>query len=213
MKTKIILLFLSLLVCVNSVAQSDEPFIPENNFHPSFVGFRITPDSIVFYPQNPTDVISFVYKSKHTSGTLFNNAKQWVAKTFNNYKDVVQMEDANGHTIVFKGSLRQKRYKTSIQSNYTILYYTATIECKEKRFRIKLEDFYVKEVSHFKFGTVDETSSRNLTFREIHEFINGTLVKSNEYKKFLYNIIKDAKENTALFINSLSSAMNTSDDF
>ena len=43
------------------------------------------------------------------------------------------MEDANSHTIVFKGSLRQKLYKTSIQSIYTILSYTATIECKEKK--------------------------------------------------------------------------------
>ena len=213
MKTKIAAFILILLCCVNARAQEDEPFIPESNYHPSFVGYRITPDSIKFYPQNPTEVVSFVYKSKHTSGALFNNAKQWVAKSFNNYKDVVQMEDANSHTIVFKGSLRQKLYKTSIQSIYTILSYTATIECKEKKFRIKMEDFVVKEVEHYNFGYVDDTSSRNLTFREIHEFINGTLVKNKEYKKFLNHIIEDAKENTALLFNSLVSAMDTADDF
>ncbi len=213
MKTKITLLFLSLLVCVNLVAQSEEPYIPENNYHPSFIGCRITPDSIKIYPQVPTDVVSFVYKSKKTSGVLFNNAKQWVAKTFNNYKDVVQMEDPNSHTIVFKGSLRQKQYKTSTHSIYTILYYTATIECKEKKFRIKLEDFYVKEITHFKFDTVDDTTSRSLTFRKIHDFINGSLVKSNEYKKFLSHLIEDTKENTASLFNSIASAMDTTDDF
>lgn len=213
MKTKIVTFILMLLCSVNTRAQEDEPFIPESKYHQSFVGCRITPDSIQFYPQNPTDVVSFVYKSKLTSGALFNNAKQWVAKTFNNYKDVVQMEDANSHTIVFKGSTRQKLYKTSIQSIYTILYYTATIECKEKKFRIKLEDFYVKEIDRTKFGTVDDTSSRNLTFREIHEFINGTLVKNNEYKKFLNHIVEDSKENTAMLINLLAFAMNTTDDF
>lgn len=76
-----------------------------------------------------------------------------------------------------------------------------------------MEDFVVKEVEHYNFGYVDDTSSRNLTFREIHEFINGTLVKNKEYKKFLNHIIEDAKENTALLFNSLVSAMDTADDF
>ena len=212
MKTKIAAFILILLCCVNARAQEDESFFPENNYHPSFVGCRITPDKIMFYPQNPMEVVSFVYKSKHTSGALFNNAKQWVAKTFNNYKDVVQMEDANSHTIVFKGSLRQKLYKTSVQSIYTILYYTATIECKERKFRIKMEDFYVKENSYIRIGSSESNTSRNLTFRDIHELIKDTSF-GNEFKKFLNHIIEDAKENTALLFNSLSSAIDTVDDF
>ena len=213
MKTKIAAFIIMLLCSVNASAQKDEPYIPESNYHPSFGGCRITPDSIKFYPQNPTEVVPFVYKSKNTSGALFNSAKQWVAKTFKNYKDVVQMEDINSHTIVVKGSLRQKRYKTSTNSIYTILYFTATIECKEKKFRIKFEDFKVKEILHFNWNPEYDTTDTIFTFRKIHELINGTLVKSNEYKKLLNHIVEESKENTALLINSIASAMNTADDF
>ena len=209
MKTKIAAFILMLFCSVNTRAQRDELFIPESNFHPSFVGCRIIPDSIKFYPQNPTDVVSFVYETKQAPGVVFNSAKKWVAKTFKEYKDVVQMEDINSHTLIFKGSIRQKLYKTSKSSYYSILFYTATIECKEKKYRVKLEDFSIKEIG----SVLGYPTNQTMTFREIHELINGTKVTSIEYKKYLKHIIEDAKENTAALFNSLSSAMDNVDDF
>lgn len=194
---------------MNAGAQTEEPYIPENNYHPSFVGCRITPDSIKFYPQNPMEVVSFVYETEQAPDIVYNGAKKWVAKTFKEYKDVVQMEDINSQTIVFKGSIRQKLYKTSKCSYYSILFYTATIECKEKKYRIKLEDFSVKEIG----SVLGYPTNQTMTFREIHELINGTKVTSIEYKKYLKHIIEDAKENTAALFNSLASAMDTVDDF
>lgn len=206
---KIAFIIMMSVLCMNIDAQTDLPFIPENNYHPSFTGCRITPDSIKFYPQNPTDVISFVYKTKRSPNDVFNSAKQWVAKTFKEYKNVVQMEDINSHIIVLKGNIRQKQYSNTKSYYNTILYFTSTIECKENKFRIKMEDFSVEE----KGDVLGYPTSRIMTFREMHELINGTLVKSNEYKKFLKHVIEDSKENVAVLFNSLSSAMDTVDDF
>ena len=209
MKIRNTFLLLALIFSVNLLAQSEEPYVPENNSHPSFAGCRISPDSIKFYPQNPNDVVSFVYETKQSPNTVFNNAKQWVAKNFKEYKDVVQMEDMNNHTLVFKGNIRQKKYRNSKCSYYTILFFTATIECKTNRFRIKMEDFSVKEIG----DVVGYPTTLTMNFRELQEKINSPLVTSIEYKIFLKHVIEDSKENTALFFNSLSSAMNTVDDF
>lgn len=209
MKIRLPFLLLTLIFSVNLLAQSEEPYVPENNSHPSFTGCRITPDSIKFYPQNPNDVVSFVYETKQLPNIVLNNAKQWVAKNFKEYKDVVQMEDMNNHTLVFKGNVRQKKYKNSMCSYYTILFYTATIECKANRYRIKLEDFSVKEIGDI----IGYPTTLIMNFRELQEKINDPGVKSVEYKKFLKHVIEDSKENTALIFNSLSSAMNTVDDF
>lgn len=209
MKTRFSFLLLTLVFSVKLLAQSEEPYVPESNSHPSFAGCRITPDSIKFYPQNPNDVVSFVYKTKQSPNIVFNNAKQWVAKNFKEYKDVVQMEDMNNHTLVFKGNIRQKKYRNSKCSYYTILFFTATIECKANRYRIKLEDFSVKEIGDI----IGYPTTLTMNFRELQGKINDPRVTSVEYKNFLKHVIEDSKENTAFIFNSLASAMDKVDDF
>lgn len=190
-----------------------ETLVAENDYHPSFEGCKITPDSISFYPQNPSGIISFVFESKQSPSIVFNNAKQWVAKTFSEYKDVVKMEDMNTYTLVFKGSMRQRVYKALFKNSpitYTpILQFTATVECKDGRFRIKMEDFSIKENSTFLSNNV----TSEMTFQKIQELIDSPKVTSVDYKKFLQCTVEDAKENTAFLFNSLSTAMNTVDDF
>lgn len=185
----------------------------ESDYHPSFEGCRITPDSISFYPQNPSGIVSFVFESKQSSSKVFNNAKQWVAKTFSEYKDVVKMEDRDNYTLVFKGSMRQRVYKALYKNSpitYTpILQFTSTVECKDGRFRIKMEDFSIKENSTFLSNNV----TNEMTFQKIQGLIDSPKVTSVDYKKFLQCTIEDAKENTAYLFNSLSTAMNTVDDF
>lgn len=190
-----------------------ETLVAENDYHPSFEGCRITPDSISFYPQNPSGIISFVFESKQPASKVFNNAKQWVAKTFSEYKDVVKMEDRDNHTLVFKGSMRQRVYNALFKNSpitYTpILQFTSTVECKDGRFRIKMEDFSIKENSTFLGNNI----TTEMTFQKIRELIDSPKVTSVDYKKFLQCTIEDAKENTAFLFNSLSTAMNTVDDF
>lgn len=190
-----------------------ETLTAENDYHPSFENCKITPDSINFYPQNPSGIISFVFESKQSPSTVFNNAKQWVAKTFNEYKDVVKMEDLDNHTLVFKGSMRQRIYKALFKNSpitYTpILQFTATVECKEGRFRIKMEDFSIKENSTYLSNNI----TTEMTFQKIQSKIDSPEVTSVDYKKFLQCTVEDAKENAAFLFNSLSTAMNTVDDF
>ena len=190
-----------------------ETLTAENDYHPSFEGCKITPDSINFYPQNPSGIISFVFESKQSPSTVFNNAKQWVAKTFNEYKDVVKMEDLDNYTLVFKGSMRQRVYNALFKNSpitFTpFLQYTATVECKDGRFRIKMEDFSIKETSTF----LSNNTTKEMSFQIIQDLINSSEVTSVDYKKFLQCTVEDAKENTAYLFNSLSTAMNTVDDF
>lgn len=190
-----------------------ETLMPENDYHPSFGGCRVTPDSISFYPQNPNEIISFVFETNLPPSVVFNNAKQWVAKTFNEYKDVVKMEDLDNHTLVFKGSMRQRSYKAvfinSPKTYTSILQFTATVECKEGRFRIKMEDFSIKESSTYLSNVI----TNEMTFQKIQSVIENPEVTSIDYKKFLMCTVEDAKENTAFLFNSLAKAMNTKDDF
>ena len=112
--------------------------------------------------------------------------------------------------IVIPLSLKEVHVKNYIRPLYNLYILFSIIQ---QQLSAKKKSLELNQIDRTKFGTVDDTSSRNLTFREIHEFINGTLVKNNEYKKFLNHIVEDSKENTAMLINLLAFAMNTTDDF
>ena len=178
---------------------------------------KIVPDSVKLYPENQTGCVSFVFQSTNIPDVAFNNAKQWIAKNFNEYNDVVKMENATRRTLVFKGHQPIDRYEDVTNSGFSIVYrlslaYTATIECKEGRFRIKMED--LKPQGVYNLGGGKDTRM----FLDFSDVDNIEKIRTNpkNNKGFIAlheNMIPASKATIAAIINSLEESINFKDDF
>jgi hypothetical protein len=178
---------------------------------------EIVPDSVRLYPENQTGCVSFVFQSSNIPDIAFNNAKQWIAKNFSEYNDVVKMENATTRTLVFKGHQLIGGYESVAKRGFPIVYrlsldYTATIECKEGRFRIKMEDLKPQGVYNLGGG---KDSRMFLHFSDVDDLENIRNNPDND-KGFIAlheNMIPASKATIATIVNSLEESINFKDDF
>lgn len=177
---------------------------------------KVSPDSVKIYPDNTSGIVSFVFQTKNSPDAAYNNAKQWVAKNFKDYKQVVQMEDAPSHTLVFKGIQPIGRYN-GVSGGFPTVYklaleYTATVECKDGKFRIKMED--LKPKSSFNLGGGKDTPIF-LHFKDIDnlekERTNPKLDMA--YINMMENMIPGSKETIAAIVSSMAQSISYYDDF
>ena len=86
--------------------------------------------------------ISEVVEINIAKNKLYANAKEWVAKTFGDYKEVIQFEDANDGKLIMKGlsDVLSKSNGSKESMSYTI-----TIECKDKKYRYRINDVLVHQ--------------------------------------------------------------------
>lgn len=89
---------------------------------------------------NYTDVIQI----NRTADQLYISARSWVAKSFVNAKNVIQMDDPISHKIIIKASC-------PISKDGQFFYYTLTIQTKDGRYRYEISDFLMQG---FKAGLV-----------------------------------------------------------
>lgn len=184
---------------------------------PLLTSAKISPEEIKLGSENPEGVVSYVGALTNKQSLAFTYAKQWVSKTFNNYKAVVQLEDNDNYKIVLKGTslIFQKNTKETFANTETSgrLYYTVTIDVKEGKFRIKFEDMSVKRNIHFSSSLI-QTSDINdsFTFSEIEtKLADPTTPKG--LKEHIVEFPLSAKNSIAGLINSLEDALNLNDDF
>lgn len=178
---------------------------------------KIVPDSVKLYPENQTGCVSFVFQSTNVPDIAFNNAKQWIAKNFSEYNDVVKMENATTRTLVFKGHQPIGRYDAVTKRGTSIVYrlslnYTATIECKEGRFRIKMEDLKPQGVFNLGGG---KDNRMFLDFSDVDDLEKYRNNPEND-KGFIAlheNMIPASKAMIAAIVNSLEESINFKDDF
>ena len=91
-----------------------------------------------------TDVIikdnsfSYVYKTDIPLTQLFGKVNQWVAKSFNDYKSVIQYEDKENHRLIMKGILV---LGSSWVDNLSL---SLTFDCKEGKYRILADGMIIK---------------------------------------------------------------------
>ena len=177
---------------------------------------KVSPDSVKIYPENTSGIVSFVFQTKNSPDAAFNNAKQWVAKNFKDYKQVVQMEDAVSHALVFKGIQPIGRYN-GVSGGFSTVYnlaleYTATVECKDSKFRIKMED--LKPKGSFSLGGGKDTPIF-LLFSDIdnieEERKNSKLDKA--YFTMMESMIPGTKETIAAIVSSMAQSISYYDDF
>lgn len=91
---------------------------------------------------------SVVRQDSTNNPQKFLNAKQWLSRTFPDYKDIVQFEDAASGKIVIKGLLPVE-YILDDNINVTYhptLHFVFTIDVKQDRYRLKFDDMEVEVV-------------------------------------------------------------------
>lgn len=87
-----------------------------------------------------------VIEMKASKDVLFKNAQRWVAKSFSDAKSAVQLEDKEAGKIIMTG----KGPYTLFLGNETTgreYAYTLTIDCKDNKYRYKIENVRVPQGS------------------------------------------------------------------
>ena len=97
-----------------------------------------------------------------TKDALFVKANEWVAKTFNSAKDVIQMHDKEAGKIIAKGIMETKGTIGLISGSYFIKY-TISIDVKDGRCKVKFSDFVLNETRCYTTNGL-HTKSYNSSF-------------------------------------------------
>lgn len=81
-----------------------------------------------------------IVDSKLTQGQLYSNAQEWIARTFGDYKSVIQFEDKENGKLIIKG-LSVLKTKAEFPNMVVTekINYIITIECKDNKFRYKID--------------------------------------------------------------------------
>ena len=87
---------------------------------------------------------SIVSEGNLPKKTKFHNAREWIAKTYGDYKSVLQLEDEGICKIIIKGiSPLLEEQDDSFIYYYPSLSYSLTIDCKDDRYRIRFENIKI----------------------------------------------------------------------
>lgn len=104
--------------------------------------------------------VSKVFYSDNDISTKMSNAKTWIAKTFGDYKSVLQFEDNDKNRIIIKGVSdfdSHYNFNTGGKSQQYINY-TITFDFKEDKFRIQFDDITIHETKTlYRGGMVHDT--------------------------------------------------------
>ncbi len=95
---------------------------------------------------------SHVFYSDNDVASKMTNAKTWIAKTYGDYKSVLQFEDSDKARIIIKGVSPLKthlNFDTGGKKELSVTY-TITFDFKEDRYRILFDNVGIHE--YYKFG-------------------------------------------------------------
>lgn len=171
--------------------------------------------SVLFYGQVKISDVKYennaysqIFETSISVADQYRNAKQWIAKTFGSYKDVVQLEDEETHKIILKGKMALPD-EHSVSGTGCMLTdkitssFTMTIEIKEGRFRVKIEDVSLSIIAELSCFMADSRSDK----------YNMTLEEYKKWSKRESPSDFSMRMKTADLINSLIKEINTVDDF
>lgn len=120
------------------------------------------------------DSFSKIFSNTNPAETKLSNAKEWVAKTYGDYKAVLQLEDEANCKLIIKG-INKLPSEQSIEAKGAIeiirhpqLRYTLTIDCKDDKYRIKLENIRVEIKQLFYVIGSPTTSTRTYNIDEFY---------------------------------------------
>ena len=127
----------------------------------AFILSAVTINAQVLPEEIPFDSkFSFVIDSDINLNSKMSRAKSWIAKTFGDYKSVLQFEDPDNHRIIIKGvsKLDTKLNFNTGGRNDISAQYTITFDFKEDKYRIAFDNVKIHEIKTlYKGGMVHET--------------------------------------------------------
>ena len=136
------------------------------------VAAQVTPETIDVF--QPFTEVQAVYEFNSPRAQKHLKAKEWVAKTFGDYKSVLQFEDDDNCKIIIKGLTQLPVEEDAVVSAIMIkktrpqLKYSITIDSRDDKFRIKVEDIHIKTmIQNILLG---KPSSSKETIQTIYEF-------------------------------------------
>ena len=191
------------------------------------------------FPENTNGNIEFseVIKTTLEKSVLHANAKEWIAKTFGDYKSVLQFEDNENCKLIIKG-LSNIEHVSGIpgMSTKENISYTMTIESKDGKYRYIIDNVLVNQTMNIlgssvhpkPFSPIDHKQNINKYNKAIADLklIDETTLKKKAQKEhqekiaYLQRSLNDEsicyqQEYEAItgIINTLKEAMQTNDDF
>lgn len=81
---------------------------------------------------------SYIYQTDVPLTELFGKVNQWVAKSFNDYKSVIQYEDKDNHRLIVKGMIVSNGVW---EEN---LNFAMTFDCKEGKYRVVTDGMMIQ---------------------------------------------------------------------
>ncbi|MDR6564682.1 MULTISPECIES: DUF4468 domain-containing protein [unclassified Arcicella] len=167
-----------------------------------------------------------VVEVKNTKAKLYANAQTWIAKTFGDYKSVIQFEDKEQGRLIIKGLSRLDL------DLYPDMKYVITVDVKEGKYRYAITDIKVGFGTNNIATSYDSADQIFERFKVVKNNLNkltslptGDMSKK-ELKKheeeinslrngYERNVIKSLKVQQTLddISNSLKTAMKSNDDF
>lgn len=144
-------------------------------------------------PMNENGEVEFkeVVQSNLSSSLLFANAKEWIAKTFGDYKKVLQYEDTQNFKVIIKGKIPTNEYINNyegliIQEWSETIDFTLTIECKDKRYRYIIDGIsLIRTEQSSVFGSIPETA---ITTESLLEKENKDIEYQDEITKCRFKL-------------------------
>ena len=121
-----------------------------------------------------------------TSNQLYDNAKEWAAKTFYDYKAALQFEDDKNDKLIFKWSsyIPGKDRNDNVVTEF-MLDYTIVIECKDKKYRYKINQINtvtVKKIMDLYSNAELSSTSDSKPISESYNKIKELEKKQEEYE-------------------------------
>lgn len=171
---------------------------------------QIKPDEIDIMAIN--NEVEKIFESNTPITTKFLNAKVWAAKTFGDYKKVIQFEDEKVGKLILKGisKLPVEENNNLVPGFTTIITstmsYTITIDVREEKYRMKIED--INTYSRWETNVLGKIIDTDLN-QKISEFcgINASVDIDYESRKMcVTNILCE-------LFNTLLKEINNVDNF
>jgi|GEM_PF-1601540 len=118
-------------------------------------------------------------KTKHL------NAKSWVAKTFGDYKSVVQFEDDENYKLIMKGKIPLVPIHEESDLNgvpYVLhsdrdISFIITIDSRDDKYRVSIEDMTLNLDSYFKLGPLRESKVKHELISEYGAISDTTWIQ------------------------------------
>nr|WP_320118929.1 DUF4468 domain-containing protein [uncultured Marinifilum sp.] len=160
-----------------------------------------------------------------SKNTLYPNAQEWIAKTFGDYKKVIQFEDEANGKLILKGTCDVKHFvEAHIAGMHIInresIQFTLTIECKENKYRYTMDNIVVilkndgqnfessifKRINNVKSSQdrIESLSQELVNFKKL----DTSSLKRKQLKEHQNNITKIEQR-----IKSMLSGINSNTDF